>query len=308
MTSAIWFYLILRNLLIAKRQNLKHRGLSAIGTRESISEGASPQPPWTPSQEVPKPARVNGNFHWRSWPGRLVSHDPSPSWPAGAKGSEQVIYYVGFLTGQTMRGAFAFLIARAANTRSSHRRGYFGIAGMGGGDACRWRRSAGSAHGGTSTTPGHPNACDDALGHVAFRYTNNVGIRNQFSIAAQWFLVGWCARSLSMAIVRSPAARASRRRFGAGRGGAKGRAAPPSWKQYGSGSRPFWEFPSADGSSGLRSCSRREPLPRHCERDRHVGIARNWNACRQSPNALAFLIDQLGHVYFNECSLHRRGE
>src|SRR6516164_7482569 len=39
---------------------------------------------------------------------------------------------------------------------------------------------------GSSTTPGHPSACDDAFGHVAFRYTDSVGTRNQFSIAAQW--------------------------------------------------------------------------------------------------------------------------
>jgi hypothetical protein len=39
---------------------------------------------------------------------------------------------------------------------------------------------------GSSTTPGRPSACDAALGHVAFRYTDSVGTRNQFSIAAQW--------------------------------------------------------------------------------------------------------------------------
>ena len=39
---------------------------------------------------------------------------------------------------------------------------------------------------GSSTTPGHPFASDDAHGHVAFRYTDSVGTRNQFSIAAQW--------------------------------------------------------------------------------------------------------------------------
>jgi hypothetical protein len=39
---------------------------------------------------------------------------------------------------------------------------------------------------GSSTTPGRPSACEDALGHVAFRYTDSVGTRNQFSIAAQW--------------------------------------------------------------------------------------------------------------------------
>ena len=39
---------------------------------------------------------------------------------------------------------------------------------------------------GSSTTPGRPSACVDALGHVAFRYTDSVGTREQFSIAAQW--------------------------------------------------------------------------------------------------------------------------
>ena len=39
---------------------------------------------------------------------------------------------------------------------------------------------------GSSTTPGYPSACDDALGHVAFRYTDSVGTWNQFSIAARW--------------------------------------------------------------------------------------------------------------------------
>jgi hypothetical protein len=39
---------------------------------------------------------------------------------------------------------------------------------------------------GSSTTPGRPSACVDALGHSAFHYTDSVGTRNQFSIAAQW--------------------------------------------------------------------------------------------------------------------------
>ena len=39
---------------------------------------------------------------------------------------------------------------------------------------------------GSLTTPGRPSACVGALGHVAFRYTDSVGTRNQFSIAAQW--------------------------------------------------------------------------------------------------------------------------
>ena len=38
----------------------------------------------------------------------------------------------------------------------------------------------------SSTTPGRPSACVAALGHIAFRYTNSVGTRDQFSIAAQW--------------------------------------------------------------------------------------------------------------------------
>jgi hypothetical protein len=39
---------------------------------------------------------------------------------------------------------------------------------------------------GSSTTPDRPSACVGALGHIAFRYTDSVGTRNQFSIAAQW--------------------------------------------------------------------------------------------------------------------------
>ena len=39
---------------------------------------------------------------------------------------------------------------------------------------------------GSSTTPGCPSACAGALGHIAFRYTDSVGTRDQFSIAAQW--------------------------------------------------------------------------------------------------------------------------
>src|SRR6516162_1790114 len=39
---------------------------------------------------------------------------------------------------------------------------------------------------GSLTTPGRPSACVGALGHIAFHYTDSVGTRNQFSIAAQW--------------------------------------------------------------------------------------------------------------------------
>jgi hypothetical protein len=39
---------------------------------------------------------------------------------------------------------------------------------------------------GSLTTPGHPSACDGALGNVAFRCTESVGARNTFSFAAQW--------------------------------------------------------------------------------------------------------------------------
>jgi hypothetical protein len=39
---------------------------------------------------------------------------------------------------------------------------------------------------GSSTTLGRPSACVGALGRIAFRYTDSVGIQNQFSIAAQW--------------------------------------------------------------------------------------------------------------------------
>jgi hypothetical protein len=39
---------------------------------------------------------------------------------------------------------------------------------------------------GSPTTPGWPSARIGALGHIAFHYTDSVGTRNQFSIAAQW--------------------------------------------------------------------------------------------------------------------------
>ena len=39
---------------------------------------------------------------------------------------------------------------------------------------------------GSSTTPRHPDARAGASEHVAFRYTDSVGARNSFPIAAQW--------------------------------------------------------------------------------------------------------------------------
>jgi len=39
---------------------------------------------------------------------------------------------------------------------------------------------------GSPTTPGRPSARVGALGHFAFHYTDSVGTRDQFSIAAQW--------------------------------------------------------------------------------------------------------------------------
>jgi hypothetical protein len=39
---------------------------------------------------------------------------------------------------------------------------------------------------GCPTTAGWPGARVGALGHIAFHYTDSVGTRNQFSIAAQW--------------------------------------------------------------------------------------------------------------------------
>ncbi len=59
---------------------------------------------------------------------------------------------------------------------------------------------------GSATPPGHPSACDGALGHVAFRFLNSVGTRDINSIVAQWLacafpyrrfadtLAGACAR------------------------------------------------------------------------------------------------------------------
>ena len=38
----------------------------------------------------------------------------------------------------------------------------------------------------SSTTPGRPGTCVGAPGCIAFRYTDSVGTRNEFSFAAQW--------------------------------------------------------------------------------------------------------------------------
>ncbi len=39
---------------------------------------------------------------------------------------------------------------------------------------------------GSSTTPDRPSARVGALGRIAFRYTDSVGTRDKFSIAARW--------------------------------------------------------------------------------------------------------------------------
>ncbi len=39
---------------------------------------------------------------------------------------------------------------------------------------------------GSTTTPGHPSACDGAPRRVAFRHLNGVGTRDINSIVAQW--------------------------------------------------------------------------------------------------------------------------
>jgi len=39
---------------------------------------------------------------------------------------------------------------------------------------------------GSPTTPSRPSACVDTLGRMAFRYTDSVGTREEFSIVAQW--------------------------------------------------------------------------------------------------------------------------
>jgi hypothetical protein len=39
---------------------------------------------------------------------------------------------------------------------------------------------------GSATTPGHPGACDGALGCVAFRALDSVGTQNIKTIVAQW--------------------------------------------------------------------------------------------------------------------------
>jgi hypothetical protein len=47
---------------------------------------------------------------------------------------------------------------------------------------------------GSTTTPGHPSACDDALGHVAFRFLNSVGTRDINSVVARWLAYAFPCR------------------------------------------------------------------------------------------------------------------
>jgi len=59
---------------------------------------------------------------------------------------------------------------------------------------------------GSATTPGHPRACDNAPGHVAFRLVDSVGTQDRDIFVAQWLacafpcrrfadtLAGACAR------------------------------------------------------------------------------------------------------------------
>jgi len=39
---------------------------------------------------------------------------------------------------------------------------------------------------GSTTTPGHPSARGDALGHIAFRLANGVGTQDKQTIVAPW--------------------------------------------------------------------------------------------------------------------------
>ena len=47
---------------------------------------------------------------------------------------------------------------------------------------------------GSTTTPGRPSAHVNALERVAFRYTDSVGTRNTFPIAAQWLAYTYSCR------------------------------------------------------------------------------------------------------------------
>jgi hypothetical protein len=58
---------------------------------------------------------------------------------------------------------------------------------------------------GSPTTPGWPSARVGALGHVAFRYTDSVGTRNHFSIAAQWLACTFPCRRFADILPRMPA-------------------------------------------------------------------------------------------------------
>jgi hypothetical protein len=47
---------------------------------------------------------------------------------------------------------------------------------------------------GSTTTPGHPSARDDALGRMAFRCLDGVGTRDINSVVAQWLAYAFPCR------------------------------------------------------------------------------------------------------------------
>lgn len=56
---------------------------------------------------------------------------------------------------------------------------------------------------GSTTTPGHPGACDGALRRVAFRFLNSVGTQDINSIVAQWLAYAYpCQRFTSHLAIR----------------------------------------------------------------------------------------------------------
>ena len=56
---------------------------------------------------------------------------------------------------------------------------------------------------GSATTPGHPSACESALGHMAFRLLDSVGTRDINSFVAQWLAYAFpCQRFATHLAVR----------------------------------------------------------------------------------------------------------
>src|SRR5499425_710020 len=108
---------------------------------------------------------------------------------------------------------------------------------------------------GSSTTPGWPSARVGALGHIAFHYTDSVGTRYHFSIAAQWLACTFPCRRFADILADACA------RLGADVGGCRVEAPVTQHLPHRShrAAFPQWALVEGQTRSRVRSLAARRP-------------------------------------------------